>query len=120
MLTKKDTTWCWGSDQDYAFQTLKFKLTERPILGIYDSRAVTELHTDASKVGLGGILIKHQPDGSIKPIAYFSRVTSTEELFYHSYELETLAVIESLKRFRIYLVGLPVKVITDCAALRTT
>lgn len=36
------------------------------------------------------------------------------------YELETLAVVESLKRFRIYFTGIPVKVITDCAALRTT
>lgn len=64
--------------------------------------------------------MQHQSDGSIKPIAYYSRVTSKEEQFYHSYELETLAVVESLKRFRIYLTGIPVKVVTDCAALRTT
>ncbi|CAK1589652.1 unnamed protein product [Parnassius mnemosyne] len=79
-----------------------------------------QLHTDASKLGLGVILRQQQPDGAIKPIAYFIRVTSKEEQFYHSYELETLAVVESLKRFLIYLVGIPVKVITDCAALRAT
>ena len=78
------------------------------------------LHTDASALGLGGILLQHQEDGCLKPIAYFSRVTTKEEKNYHSYELETLAVVESIKRFRIYLTGIPVKVVTDCAALRTT
>ncbi|KAJ8706078.1 hypothetical protein PYW07_010855 [Mythimna separata] len=119
-LTKKDVEWTWGPAQETAFQTLKERLVERPILAIYDRNARTELHTDASKLGLGGILMQYQSDNVLKPIAYFSRVTSKEEQFYHSYELETLAVVESLKRFRIYLVGIPVTVVTDCAALRTT
>lgn len=119
-LTKKDVEWTWGDIQETAFQTLKKRLIERPVLGIYDRNARTELHTDASKLGLGGILLQYQIDSVLKPIAYFSRVTTKEEQFYHSYELETLAVVESLKRFRIYLVGIPVKVVTDCAALRTT
>lgn len=38
----------------------------------------------------------------------------------HSYELETLAVVLSLKKFRIYLIGINFKVYTDCNALRTT
>lgn len=119
-LTKKDVEWVWEHDQEQAFQTLKQRLTERPVLAIYDSTARTELHTDASKLGLSGILLQYQTDGTLRPIAYYSRVTSKEEQFYHSYELETLAVVESLKRFRIYLTGIPVKVVTDCAALRTT
>lgn len=119
-LTRNDVEWRWGDEQEQAFQTLKQRLVERPVLGIYDKDARTELHTDASKLGLGGILMQYQKDGSLKPIAYFSRVTSKEESIYHSYELETLAVVESLKRFRIYLTGIPVKVVTDCAALRAT
>ncbi|CAK1604134.1 unnamed protein product [Parnassius mnemosyne] len=119
-LTKKDIEWHWDSQQEQAFRTLKQRLIERPVLGIYDKDAKTELHTDASKLGLGGVLIQHQRDGNLKPIAFFSRVTTNEERCYHSYELETLAVVESLKRFRIYLTGIPVKIVTDCAALRTT
>lgn len=119
-LTRKGVDWQWGPDQEQAFQTLKQRLIERPILSIYDKDARTELHTDASKVGLGGILMQQQSDGCLKPVAFFSRVTSKEESVYHSYELETLAVVESLRRFRIYLTGIPVKVVTDCAALRTT
>lgn len=119
-LTRKNVEFTWGVEQEQAFQTLKTRLMERPVLGIYDKDAKTELHTDASKLGLGGILMQYQTDGSLKPIAYFSRVTTKEESLYHSYELETLAVVESLKRFRIYITGIQVKVVTDCAALRTT
>lgn len=39
---------------------------------------------------------------------------------YHSYELETMALIESVKRFRVYLLGVHFKAMTDCAALRAT
>lgn len=48
----------------------------------------------------------------------YSRQTTKEEQRYHSYELETLAVINSL-RFRVYLLGLKFKIVTDCNALRT-
>lgn len=64
--------------------------------------------------------MQYQSDDSLKSIAYFSRVTSKEESNYHSFELETLAVVESLKRFRVYLIGILVKVITDCSVVRTT
>lgn len=53
-------------------------------------------------------------------MAYFSRVTTPAEKVYHSYELETLAVVESLKRFRIYLIGFHFKIVTDCTAVRYT
>lgn len=39
---------------------------------------------------------------------------------YHSYELETLAVVETLRRFRVYVVEKNVKVVTDCTAVRST
>lgn len=51
---------------------------------------------------------------------YYSRQTSKEEQRYHSYELETIAVVDTLKQFRIYLIGITFKIITDCNAVRTT
>lgn len=39
---------------------------------------------------------------------------------YHSYELETLAIVEAIKRFCVYLIGVHFKVITDCSAVRAT
>lgn len=98
---------------------LKTRLSERPILALYDSKAEIELHTDASKWGLGGILMQ-KSEGSLKPVEYFSRTTTLLEQKYHSFELETLAVVEAVKRFRIYLLGVRFKVVTDCASVRTT
>ncbi|XP_064211389.1 uncharacterized protein LOC135265578 [Tribolium castaneum] len=119
-LLKKGSAFVWEEAQERAFQTLKDILTSRPVLAIYDAEAETELHTDASKVGIGGILLQRQGDGSLRPVMFFSRQTTKEEQRYHSYELETLAVVCSLKHYRVYLLGLQFKVITDCNALRTT
>lgn len=38
----------------------------------------------------------------------------------HSFELETLAVVSTLKKFRIYLIGIKFTIVTDCNALRST
>ena len=118
-LTRKDENFIWGEEQRKAFQELKNKLVQRRILSIFDHRLKTELHTDASSLGYGGILLQYH-DKNLHPVAYFSKQTSREEMKYHSYELETLAVVKSLKRFRIYLLGAHFTLKTDCAALRTT
>lgn len=118
-LLKKGEPWLWDTAHNEAFNKLKDILTTRPVLTLYDPKASIEVHTDASSKGVAGILL--QDDGSgLKPVAYFSRKTSREESIYHSYELESLAVVESLKRFRVYLVGVEFKVVTDCAAVRQT
>lgn len=102
-----------------SFNKIKELLTTRPLLSIFDSNLITELHTDASSKGIAGILMQHHING-LKPTMYFSRATTREESVYHSYELETLAVIESIKRFRVYLVGIHFKIVTDCSAVRST
>ncbi|KAL0894096.1 hypothetical protein ABMA27_014141 [Loxostege sticticalis] len=121
ILTKAATPWVWGNEQDQAFSKLKEILTTRPVLAIYNPEFDTELHTDASATGLGGILLQRSSkDSPLRPVAYFSRQTTAEEQRFHSYELETLAVVSSLNRFRVYLLGIDFKIVTDCNALRTT
>jgi hypothetical protein len=87
---------------------------------IHCSYTATELHTDASMHCVGGILLQRQRDETLRPIFYYSRQTSKEEQHYHSHELETLAVVESMRRFRIYLLDDHFTVVTDCNALRST
>lgn len=119
-LLRSNFAWKWGDEHIRAFETLKQKLIERPILALYDAKLATELHTDASKLGIAGILMQTDSDGILKPVAYYSRKTTRDEQKLHSFELETLAVIASLNRFRVYLLGLKFKIVTDCNALRTT
>lgn len=120
-LLKKDVDFHWSDEQEQAFVSLKERLVDRPVLAVYDPFAETELHTDASRIGIGGILLQRSnPKEAFRPVAYYSRQTSPEEKNFHSYELETLAVVCSLKKFRVYLLGRDFKIITDCAALRST
>jgi hypothetical protein len=63
---------------------------------------------------------KNKRTDSLKPIAYFNRCTTPAEKFYHSFKLETLAVVEALKRFSFYLLELHFTIVTDCAAVGYT
>lgn len=119
-LFKKGAVFEFGQQQMNAFETLKKKLIEAPILSIYNPEDPTELHCDASSQGFGAVLLQRKADNRFHPIFYFSKKTTEVEARYHSYELETLAIIYALKRFRIYLQGVPFKIVTDCNALVMT
>ncbi|EFA11803.1 Retrovirus-related Pol polyprotein from transposon 297-like Protein [Tribolium castaneum] len=118
-LLLKDAEWEWGSSQEEAFNKLKVALMCAPILTLYDSRKDIILYTDASRWGLAGILVQLH-EGKEKVVAYFSRQTAQAEQKYHSFELETLAIVAAVKRFRQYLLGRPFTIVTDCAAVKNT
>lgn len=88
---------------------LKRELTSSPVLHIYNPTADTELHTDASTQGFGAILLQKQKSGVTAPIAYFSKTTNDAEKNYHSFELETLAIVKAIERFHVYLQGISFK-----------
>ena len=120
-LLRKNARFAWGASQQDAFLQLKQALTQAPILHLYRPDRYTELHTDASKEGYGSVLLQKCPkDGEMHPVYYMSRKTKPEEKNYHSYELETLAIVRSLEKFAIYLQGIPFVIVTDCSALQLT
>ncbi|XP_055622399.1 uncharacterized protein LOC129765966 [Toxorhynchites rutilus septentrionalis] len=120
-LLKKDADFVFGQEQKAAVEQLKQALCSRSTLTLYHPQATTELHTDANKAGYGEILLQKRPDDEkFHPIYYFSRKTSSAEENYPSYELEVLAVVAALKKFRVYLLGIPFKIITDCSAFKMT
>ncbi|XP_069361223.1 uncharacterized protein [Maniola hyperantus] len=92
-LTKTNAQWIWGEPQEEAFSNIKRILVSRPVLAIYNPSYLTELHTDASQVGIGGILLQRpNKELPLRAVAYFSWQTTAEEQHFHSYELETLAI----------------------------
>lgn len=120
-LLKKDAKWHWADLEEHAFIALKGELVKRPILAFYNPASETQLHTDASKIGIAGILLQRvSKDAPFNAVAYYSRQTSPEESRFTSYDLETLAVASSLQRFRTYLLGIPFTIVTDCNSLRAT
>ena len=82
---------------------------------------MTEIHSDASMYGYRAVLLEQDDeDLQLHLIEYMSRKTTSAEEKYHSYELEVLAVIEALKKWRIYILVLKVKILTDCNAFALT
>lgn len=119
-LIKKDAQFVFGEKQLEIFMQLKEKLLNAPLLSIYNPNADTELHCDASSLGFGAVLLQRQDDKQLHPIFFFSKRSTDQESRYHSYELETLAIIYALRRFRIYLTGIRFKIVTDCRSLTQT
>lgn len=69
-LTKKDRLFEWKNEQESAFQLLKAKLAEAPVIAHYDPKAETTLQTDASFFGWGFIISQvNAVDGLDHPIA---------------------------------------------------
>ncbi|GFS62413.1 hypothetical protein TNCV_1262171 [Trichonephila clavipes] len=120
-LLRKDTLFNFDVKQKASFDELKRLLCQKPVLGIYRQNCETEIHTDASIDALSAVLLQRFPDdNSLHPIYYMSRKTSETERKYTSYELEVLAIIEALKKFKVYILGMPFKIITDCNAFTKT
>ena len=120
-LLKSDSKFKFEDVERQAFLKLKELLVCSPVLRIYDPKCCTELHTDASIEGFGGVLLqKALDDGCMHPVHYFSRKTTPAQRKYSSYELEVLAIVESLKKFRVYLLGTKFKIVTDCSAFTKT
>jgi len=93
---------------------------EAPVLGLYYYKDEVELHTDASAQGFGAVLLQRKEDKKLHPIFYFSKATTKDVAKYHSFELETLAIIYALRRFRIYVQGSRFRIVTDCNSLTLT
>ncbi|GJS73420.1 putative reverse transcriptase domain-containing protein [Tanacetum coccineum] len=86
-LTQKNKKYIWGKDQESAFQLLKQKLCEAPILALPEGNDDFVVYYDASHQGLGAVLMQRE-----KVIAYASRQLKPNEENYTTYDLELGAV----------------------------
>ena len=77
----------------------------------------TILVTDASQVGLGGVLLQEQNNGAIKPVVYISHLLSSTETRYSRIEREALACVWATERFHDYLFGKEFTLLTDSKPL---
>lgn len=119
-LTRKTSVgFSFGHEQRNSYLQLKELLCQEPVLKLFNPALETELHTDASKVGLAAVLLQRH-ERELHPVFYLSFKTKPTEEKYSSYELEVLAIIRSLQKLRVYLLGLKFKIFTDCKAFQLT
>ncbi|GJU77350.1 putative reverse transcriptase domain-containing protein [Tanacetum coccineum] len=88
ILTRKSKTFDWGEEHELAFQTLKDKLRNAPILALPDGPEDFVVYCDASGIGLGCMLMQR---GEV--IAYASRQLKIHEQNYTTHDLELGAVV---------------------------
>ncbi|GJV22846.1 putative reverse transcriptase domain-containing protein [Tanacetum coccineum] len=113
VLTQKSKTFDWGEEQKNAFQTLKDKLCNTPVLALPDRPEDFLVYCDASGLGLGCVLIQRG-----KVIAYASRQLKIHVKNYTTHDLELGAVMFALKIWRHYLYGIKSIIYTDHKSLR--
>ena len=112
-LTQKSKKFEWSEACDRSLQMLKDRLTSAPVLTVLEGTKGFVVCCDASRVGLGCVLMKHG-----KVIVYASRKLQLHERNYpHDLKLE--AMVFALKIWRHYFYGVHVDVFTDHKSLQS-
>ena len=117
-LTKKNVHFSWSEEAQEAFEVLKQKLIEAPILAYPDVTKPYTLYTDASDYAIGGILTQDFDDGE-RVIQYVSHQLTPNRMHYPVIEKECFAIIYCLQKLKQYLLGADVTCYTDHKPLKS-
>ncbi|KAL0561651.1 hypothetical protein IC582_002091 [Cucumis melo] len=112
-LTRKGAPFVWSKACEDSFQNLKQKLVTAPVLTVPDGSDSFVIYSDASKKGLGCVLMQQG-----KVVAYASRQLKSHEQNYPTHDLELAAVVFALKIWRHYLYGEKIQILTDHKSLK--
>lgn len=104
-LLRKNVKFYWSNECTTAFKNIKEILCSGPILAIFNPKSDIFIYTDASMNGLGTVLKQPQVDGTIKPVAYFSKKLNEIQKRKKAIFLECLAIKESIKFWQYWLIG---------------
>ena len=116
-MLSKECRYKWNQNADYAFRQLKEILSGRLELHRPDFSKQFILQTDASLLGLSAVLYQMGDEGQKYIVSYASNTLSPAERRYHINELECLAVVTYVKKYKMYLTDKPFIVRTDNRAL---
>ncbi|KAL4017120.1 hypothetical protein IC575_024794 [Cucumis melo] len=97
-FTRKGTPFVWSPACESSFQELKQKLVSTPVPTVLDGSGSFVIYNDASKKGLGCVLMQQG-----KVVAYASRQSKSHEQNYPTHDLELAVVVFTLKIWRHYL-----------------
>jgi len=112
-LTCKGKPFVWNAQCENSFNELKRRLTTAPILILPKTDEPFVVYCDASRLGLGGVLMQDR-----KVVAYASRKLRIYERNYPTHDLELADVVFVLKIWRHYLYGSRFEVFSDHKSLK--
>ena len=103
-LLKKDSSWCWETSQQSAFENMKKELCAAPALSYFDPNKPMIVSADSSSYAIGGVLL--QKHGKVlRTVAYCSRSLNNAEKNYAQIGKELLASVYAYEKFRMYVLG---------------
>jgi hypothetical protein len=106
-LLQKDQPFIWDRSAQKAFDEMKKRFTEEPVLIMPDQTKPFQIECDASKYASGAVLTQLDINGDRHPCAFISRTFSPTERNYEIYDRELLSVIRALQEWRHYIQGSP-------------
>ena len=109
-------TFSWGAEQEKAYDALRQKLMEAPVLAYPNSEDLFILDTDASNHAIGAELLQAQ-NGVERLISFGSFVLDSARRNYCTTRKELLAVVRFTRHFKDYLFGRRFTLRTDYNSL---
>eukprot|EP00253_Pinus_taeda_P014293 PITA_14293 len=107
-LTRLKKVFHWGNKQQKAFDTLKEKISTLPVLALPDLQRPFGIQTDARDYAMGVVLTQHD-----KPICYLLETFNLVVVNHPTYDKELYALVQSVKKWKHYLVGKETVIHTD-------
>ena len=98
----------WTDDRQNSFQAFENKVVNAPVLAHPSYNEPFSIYTEASKVGIGAVLVQNQ-----RHVWFTSRSLQSGKLNYDIREKECLAIVHALDKFRLYIYGKDISVFTD-------
>ena len=112
-IKKKHARLTWTEEAEQAFQRCKDSITEAVCTTFLDPMAPLALRTDASSISIGADLEQQQPDGTWRPLGFFSQKLNPAQVGYATFDRELLAIYAAIKHFERILEGQEFNVYTD-------
>ena len=106
-----------GPEQIRAFETLKDRITKAPALALPDINRKFIITTDASDIGVGGILAQKDDEDQERIVAYCSRTLTANEQNGSSCEKEILAILYAVNVFHFYIANAHFQLRSDSKSL---
>ena len=116
-LLEKDTRFYFDDSCQVAFEEIKIKLVQAPIMAAPDWDQGFEIMCDASDFAMGAAL-RQRKEKIFRIIYYASRTFNEAQENYSTTEKEMLAIVFACEKFRQYILGSHVVIHTDHAAIK--
>ena len=88
----KGSSFHWTPKPQEAFEEVKVKLTQAPVLALPCFDKVFEVECDASGIGVGGVLVQEG-----RPLTFFSEKLDDSKRKYSTYDKEFYAIFRCLE-----------------------